>query len=101
MNGEVKTTDVLKHPAAFLPMAMSCAALALVLVHLARLGVTHEADEGAAAHVWQLLMAAQIPIAGFFVIRWFGRAPRVVLWVLVLQAAAALVAIAPVYFLRL
>ena len=35
---------------------MSLAALALVLGHAAVFGIVHEADEGAAAHVWQILM---------------------------------------------
>src|SRR6266581_2888958 len=65
---------MIKQPSAFLPLAMSLAALATVLLHLARFGVVREPDEGAAAHIWQLLMAAQIPIIGFFAIKWLPRA---------------------------
>jgi len=46
----------MKLPSAFLPLAMSLTALGLVLGHVAIYGVVHEADEGAAAHLWQLLM---------------------------------------------
>jgi hypothetical protein len=42
---------------------MSLAALALVLGHVAIAGPGREADEGTAAHVFQLLMIAQVPIA--------------------------------------
>jgi hypothetical protein len=89
----------MKQPSAFLPLAMSLAALALVLGHAAIFGVVHEADEGAAAHIFQLLMAAQIPLVAFFAIKWLPRAPRPALLVLALQAAAGFAAIAAVFFL--
>ena len=47
---------MLKQPSAFLPLVMSCAALATVLVHIALFGAVREADEGTAAHIFQLLM---------------------------------------------
>ena len=92
---------VLKRPGAFLPLAMSFAALAVVSGHVAVFGAAHEADEGMAAHLWQMLLAGQVPIVAFFAIKWPPRAPRLALGVLALQAAAALAALAPVYFLNL
>ena len=89
----------MKQPSAFLPLAMSLAALAMVLGHAAIFGIVHEADEGTAAHIFQLLMAAQIPVVGFFVIKWLPRAPRQTLQLLGLQAGAALAAIVAVVFL--
>lgn len=91
---------VLKKPSAFLPVAMSLAALAIVLVHIIMSGTARQADEGTAAHLWQLLMAAQIPIVAFFAIRWLPQSPRSALPVLALQAVAALAALAPVYLLN-
>jgi hypothetical protein len=93
--------SILKKPGAFLPLPMSFAALATVLVHVALFGVARQADEGTAAHIWQMLMAAQIPITVFFAFKWLPRAPRQALLVLVLQGGASLAAIAPVFFLRL
>lgn len=93
--------SMLKHPSWFLPVAMSLAALALVLVHVALFGAAREADEGAAAHLWQLLMAGQVPMLVFFIIRRLPLAPRLGLLALTLQIVAALAAIAPVYLLRL
>ena len=92
---------LMKKPSAFLPMAMSLTALATVLIHIALFGVARQADEGAAAHIWQILMAAQIPIMAFFAIRWLPHTPRQALLVLTLQVGAALSALAPVFFLRL
>jgi len=80
---------------------MSLAALAVVLGHVIMFGVAREADEGTAAHIWQMLMAAQIPIVAFFAIKWLPRTPKPALLILALQTGAALAALAPVYFLNL
>ena len=90
---------MLKHPSAFLPVTMSLGALATVLVFIAMHGTAPQADEGAAAHLWQLLMAAQVPIVLFFAIKWVPQSPRQALPILALQVGAALTAVAPVYFL--
>jgi hypothetical protein len=96
-------TTMIKQPSAFLPMAMSFAVLAMLLGSIATSGgvVVREPDEGAVAHIFQLLMAAQVPIVIFFAIKWLPRFPRQALYVLVLQAAAYLAALAPVFFLNL
>ena len=88
-----------RRPSAFLPLAMSLAALAMVLGNAAIFGVVHEADEGAVAHIFQLLIVVQIPIVAFFAIKWLPRAPKETLLVLVLQAGAAIAAMAAVYLL--
>ena len=93
--------STLRRPSALVPLAMSCAALTLVLGHIAFYGVAREADEGTAAHLWQLLMAGQIPVIAFFAVRWLPRAPTQALLVLVLQAVAGLAAATPVFLLKL
>jgi hypothetical protein len=90
-----------KQPSAFVPMAMSLIALTVVLVHIAMFGTAREADEGAAAHIWQLLMAGQAPVLTFFAVKWLPRIPKQTLCVLALQAGAVLAAMAPVFFLHL
>jgi hypothetical protein len=92
---------LLGQPSAFIPPLMSLAALSVVIWHLAASGVAREADEGAAAHLFQLLMAGQVPVAVVFAVRWLRRAPQPAVWVLGLQIAAALLALAPVIFLGL
>ena len=92
---------MIKHPSAFLPVAMSAAALGLVIGHIALFGAVREPDEGTAAHLFQLLMAAQVPIVAFFAIRWLPQAPTSALTVLALQIGAAVAAFAPVYYLNL
>jgi hypothetical protein len=102
MNTQANLPDTLRHPSAFLPIAMSLLAVGVVLTHIALFGTARQrqADEGTAAHLWQLLMAGQLPIIVFFAIRWLPQAPRYALSVLALQAAAAVAALAPVYLLR-
>ena len=91
----------MKQPSALLPIAMSVAALALVLGHVAIFGVVHEADEGTAAHLWQFLMAGQVPVVVYFAMKWLPRAAGQALRVLALQAVAVLAACAPVYWFKL
>jgi len=93
-------STLLKRPSAFLPVAMSLIALATVLVFLASHGPAPQADEGAAAHIWQLLMAAQVPIVLYFAIKWVPESPREAVPILALQLAAAVAALTPVFLLR-
>lgn len=94
-------TAVAKRPTAFLPVLMSLAALTLVLVHVALYGAQHEADEGTPAHLFQLLMAAQLPIIGTFAAKSLPQAPRRALAVLGIQLVAAIAAFAPVFYFNL
>jgi hypothetical protein len=94
-------SKMIRQPSAFLPVAMSSAALALVLGHMVMFGAVREADEGAAAHIFQLLIVAEMPIVAFFAIRWLPRFPRQALQVLAVQAGAALAALAPVFYFNL
>jgi hypothetical protein len=90
---------LLRQPSAFLPPALSLCALAVVAGYLARFGVMRQPDEGAAAHLWQLLMGIQVPIMAWFALHWLPRAPKQAAGVLALQVCAALLAAAPVFLL--
>lgn len=89
-----------KHPSAFLPIAMSLGALAIALIFLALHGPAPQTDEGAAAHIWQLLMAAQAPIVLYFAIKWVPQSPGRALPILAVQLIAAMAAMAPVVLLH-
>jgi hypothetical protein len=84
----------------FVPPAMSLAALAVVAVALT-VGVTEQADEGAFARSWQILVAGQAPIVAWFAVRWLPLAPRPGLVVLCTQLCAGVAALAPVFALHL
>ena len=70
------STSILLRPSALVPVAMSGAALFTVVLHIALFGSAREADEGAAAHIFQLLIAGQLPIVAFFAFKWLQRAPK-------------------------
>lgn len=88
-----------KRPGAFLPVAMSSAALALMFIGPRIFGDLHATDEGPTAHLWQLLMAGQMPLVAFFAVKWLRRAPKQALEVLAVQAGAVLVNLAAVFIL--
>ncbi len=99
MKTKLVNVSLLKQPSAYLPLAMSLAALALVIGHATIFGVVHEADEGAAAHIWQILMAAQLPLVAYFILKWLTSRPRESLQILALLAGTWLANFAAVYWL--
>jgi hypothetical protein len=94
-------SPAIRRPSGWIPLAMSLTALAIVMVHIAWSGTAREADEGTAAHLWQILMAGQLPIIAWFAIKWLPKDPRSALVTLLLQALAAVAAMAPVFYLGL
>jgi len=91
---------LLRRPSAVIPVAMSVAALATTIGYAAMFGTARQADEGAAAHVWQLLMAGQVPVIAFFAIKWLPTEPKQALLVLALQVGAGLAAMFPVWWFQ-
>jgi hypothetical protein len=83
------------------PVAMSGAALAIVVLALTTGWGQGHGDEGAAAHLWQLLIAVQVPLVAAFLATADWRRPGRIFGALLLQAAALACAMAPVAILRL
>jgi hypothetical protein len=79
---------------------MSLAAFTLFLVHLATYGVTKNADEGASARIWQVLMLGQAPIMAVYFLRGVSTDPAATLKVLALQITVAIALIAPLAWLE-
>jgi hypothetical protein len=92
--------SLLKRPSAIIPLTMSAAALAVIIGYVVTFGTARQADEGTAAHLWQLLMAGQVPVIAFFAIKWLSIDPRRALPVLAVQLAAALAAAFPVWWFQ-
>ena len=90
-----------RRPSGFVPILCSLAALAIVLIALASSAGARRPDEGAAAHVFQLLIAAQMPMLAFFALRWARKARWAALTVLSAQALAIALALAPVWYFHL
>jgi hypothetical protein len=100
MNEKLEGKSLFKQPSAWIPLAMSLAALALLLGYVAIFGIVHNKDEGSPAHIFQLIMVAQLPIAAYFAIKWLPKLPKQSLLVLALQAVAWIVPIATVIWLE-
>jgi hypothetical protein len=100
-NQPATVASTLRHASAFTPILMSLVVLSLVLLHIALYGTAREADEGTVAHLWQLLMGLQLPIIGFFAIRWLPQDRSSATAVLGLQFLAGVAAAAPVLYYHL
>ncbi len=87
-----------RKPSAIAPIIMSVAALAIVLTYVALWGTQRQPDEGAAAHMWQLLMAGQLPFLGWFMLRWLTSDVRAALPVIGVQILAFAAALFPVWY---
>ena len=79
---------------------MSVTALSTVIGYAAMFGVAPQADEGTAAHLWQLLMAGQVPVVVFFALKWLPKEPKRALLILALQFGAAFAAMFPVWLFQ-
>lgn len=100
MDHSITVRALLRQPTAYLPVAMSLGALTMIVWFVAAHGVVHQPDEGAQAHLWQLLVAGQVPLVAYFAFRWLPIARQPAAVVLVVQAAAILLlAIAPLWAL--
>ena len=94
-------TALVRKPSGMIPIIMSAAALAVVLTAVAMVGARHEPDEGAAAHMFQILIAGQLPFLAWFAFHWLRRDFRSALSVMLLQGAAIAVALFPVWYFGL
>jgi hypothetical protein len=88
-----------RQASALIPITMSFAALLTVSFRILMFGAARQDDEGVAAHIWQLLMAGQVPVVVLYAAKWLPRAPITALQVLGVQLVAAVAAFAPVYLL--
>ena len=96
--------SMFKRPSAWLPIAMSSASLAMLLGFVAwhvlyAVPVVRDSDEGAAAHIFQILQTVQVPIGLFFAAKWIPRTPRPALLVVGLQVLAWFAPVALVFYL--
>lgn len=87
--------------AGYMPLLLSGAALALVLFVVATGWERGLKDEGAAAHIFQLLIASEVPLILLFL--WTADRSRLpaVLRMLAVQFAAVMLALGPVAFFHL
>jgi hypothetical protein len=61
-------------------------------------GTEPQEDEGTAAHLFQLTMAAQVLVIAYFTLRWLPTSPRQGVVVLAIQILAAGAAMFPIWW---
>ena len=87
----------MKRAIGYAPIAMSLVALVIVLYGIAKYGAHPPKDEGWEAHVFQILMVAQIPIIVLYIVAAGSKSFVRILPVLGLQALAWLAACGTLY----
>ena len=93
----------IKKPAAWVPIALSMGMLAMTMYYIVKHGVgsAPNADEGAAAHFFQLWMMAEVVLIAFFAIKWLPETPRPGFAILAIQIVAVIIAAFPVFYFGL
>lgn len=90
-----------RKPSGFIPIAMSLCTMAMLAAAISMHGAVRDPDEGAVAHIFQLLMVGQLPVIAFFAVKWLRKDYRAGLSVLALQIAGMFAAAFPVWLLGL
>ena len=91
-----------RRPSAVIPIALALGALAAMLISFAIFGVPHrEADEGTAAHLFQIWLVLEVIGVTLFAIRYLPQKPKQAMLILALQIATVIAACAPVFLLNL
>lgn len=95
-----------KHPSGFVPLVLSACAIALLASYIAIYGVGSARpdvdvhDEGSAAHIYQLLIGAQILIIPWFALRWGRRDLRAGTTLVALQVLAIIASFGPLWLIE-
>lgn len=92
--------SMVQRPSGYVPLLLSAAAALTIAVQLLTHGAAPSPDEGAAAHIFQLLMVAEVPCIAFFAFTRLPADPRRGLVVLALHLGAVAAVLAPVFLLH-
>lgn len=92
----------IKHPSAWIPIAMSLTVLASILIYMTLSGpLVREADEGTGAHLFQLWLVLEVLVIAFFALKWLPQRPKQAFFIIVTQIIAVLAACFPVFYFNL
>lgn len=96
--------SLLRKTSAWLPIALSLAMLAFLLILLGVHGLPtpdENKDEGVAAHLFQLWLFVEAAMLAVFAVKWLPREPKPALIILVIQILAVALACFPVFYFQL
>lgn len=92
---------LLRRPSAYIPLLITAAFLVVFAILLEQGQLARQPDEGAIAHLFQILMPLQFLIMLFFAFTWVPKQSKAALQVLALQLTCAAAVLAVVYFRNL
>ncbi|WP_345761320.1 hypothetical protein [Diaminobutyricibacter sp. McL0608] len=93
--------STLRHPTAWLPIAVPLALLTFMAAYLSWFEVPRTSDEDTAAHIFQVTMLVEIVLVVVFAVRWLPKTPAPAGIVLGIQFLAAATPLALVFVLGL
>ncbi len=93
--------QLLRRPSAWIPILIPLLFFAYILICLAFFEIVREKDEGVGGHLFQIWLALEPFMLGFFAIKWLSRMPRQTLIILAIQIAVAILPISVVFLLKL
>jgi hypothetical protein len=80
---------------------MSLCAFVVVIGAISIFGAVRRGDEGAAAHIFQLLIVGEAPVVAFVTLRWLRKDLKASLTVMAIQALMLALALLPVWYFGL
>jgi hypothetical protein len=92
---------LVRKPSSIIPILMSGAALAVVVAAVTLFGARPKQDEGAAAHLFQIMIAGQLPFVAWFASQRLRRDFKTAVIVIGFQIGAILIALFPVWYFGL
>lgn len=92
---------LVRRPSSIIPILMSGAALAVVVAAVTFFGARPKQDEGAAAHIFQIMIAGQLPFLAWFASQRLRRDFKTAVIVIGFQIGAILIALLPVWYFGL
>ena len=96
--------DILRKPSAWIPIALSLFWIVWWVYFFVMFGTPRpdpQADEGVAAHLFQLWLVIEVFMIGFFMVRWLPKKPISTLLITTLQIFLVIAASAPVFYFQL
>ncbi len=92
---------LLREISGWVPIAIPVTIVLMLTSYLVLAGSERDTDEGFAAHMFQLLLLVQATVMVYFAVKWLPERPREAMQTLALQLIAIVIAISPVFILRL
>ncbi len=94
--------SLLQKPSAWIPLVLTLGIMGMFLFYIVVAGPPEpQADEGIAAHLFQLWLVVEAVLVTLFAVKWLPREPKQALIILTLQILGVAAACFPVFYFQL